>query len=77
MVKTLPIKAGDVRDLSSIPVLGRYPGEGNGTLLQYSCWENPWTEEHGSPWGHQELDMTEHMNRAVCEEEMKWRPEKQ
>ena len=24
-----------------------------------------------SPWGHQELDMTEHMNRAVCEEERK------
>ena len=22
-------------------------GEGNGTLLQYSCLENPWTEEPG------------------------------
>ena len=21
--------------------LGRSPGEGNGNLLQYSCWENP------------------------------------
>ena len=25
----------------SIPVLGRYPGEGNGNPLQYSCLENP------------------------------------
>ena len=23
------------------PGLGRYPGEGNGNPLQYSCWENP------------------------------------
>ena len=24
-----------------------YIGEGNGTPLQYSCLENPWTEEPG------------------------------
>ena len=23
------------------------PGEGNGHLLQHSCWEIPWTEEPG------------------------------
>ena len=28
-------------DLGSIPGSGRYPGEGNGTPLQYSCLENP------------------------------------
>ena len=28
-------------DLSLIPGLGRYPGEGNGNSLQYSCLENP------------------------------------
>ena len=28
-------------DPSSIPALGRSPGEGNGTPLQYSCLENP------------------------------------
>ena len=28
-------------DLGSIPGLGRSPGERNGTLLQYSCLENP------------------------------------
>ena len=27
-------------DLSSIPELGRSPGEGNGNPLQYSCLEN-------------------------------------
>ena len=26
---------------------GRSPGEGNGSPLQYSCQETPWTEEHG------------------------------
>ena len=28
-------------DPGSIPELGRFPGEGNGNLLQYSCLENP------------------------------------
>ena len=28
-------------DLGLIPGLGRYPGEGNGNALQYSCLENP------------------------------------
>ena len=30
-----------VGDLSPIPGLGRYPGEGNGYPLQYSGLENP------------------------------------
>ena len=30
-----------------IPGSGSSPGEGNGNLLQYSCWEIPWTEEPG------------------------------
>ena len=33
--------AGDVSDAGSIPALGRSPGEGNGSLLQYSCLDNP------------------------------------
>ena len=28
-------------DLGSIPGSGRFPGEGNGNPLQYSCLENP------------------------------------
>ena len=47
MVKNLPVNAGDVRDMGSIPRLGRSIGEENGNLLQYSCLENPWTEEPG------------------------------
>ena len=48
-------------DLGSIPGLGRFPGEGNGNRLQYSCLENPldrggwWTMVHGVA---KELDMT-------------------
>ena len=33
--------AGDTGDINLIPGLGRYPGEGNGNPLQYSCLENP------------------------------------
>ena len=40
MVKNLPANAGDVRDLSSIPGLGRSPGGGHRNPLQYSCLEN-------------------------------------
>ena len=40
-VKNPPAIAGDLRDVDSIPGLGRSPGEGNGNPLQYSCLENP------------------------------------
>ena len=33
--------AYNVRELGLIPGLGRFPGEGNGNPLQYSCLENP------------------------------------
>ena len=33
--------AYNVGDLGSTPGLGRFPGEGNGNPLQYSCLENP------------------------------------
>ena len=35
--KESPASAGDTRDTGSISGSGRYPGEGNGNLLQYSC----------------------------------------
>jgi len=41
LVKNLPANAGDIRDLGSIPGLGRSPGGGHGNPLQYSCLENP------------------------------------
>ena len=44
-VKNPPANAGDAGDVSSIPGLGRSPGGRNGNPLQYSCLENPCTEE--------------------------------
>ena len=40
VVKNPPAKAGDARDVGLILGLGRSPGVGNGTQLQYSCLEN-------------------------------------
>ena len=41
VVKNLPAIAEDIRDIGSVPGLGRSPGEGNGNPLQYSCLGNP------------------------------------
>ena len=41
MVKNPPASAGDLKDVGSIPELGRCPGEGYGNPLQYTCLENP------------------------------------
>ena len=53
VVKNLPANVGDTRDTGSIPGSGRFPGGGNGNLLQYSCLDNPmdrgawWATVHG------------------------------
>ena len=45
----------NVRDLGSIPGSGRFPGEGNGKPLKYSCLSNPmdrgvrWATVYGIP----------------------------
>ena len=41
VVKNLPANAEDIRDLGSIPGLGRSPGGEHGNALQYSSLENP------------------------------------
>ena len=41
VVKNLPANAGDVKEVGSIPGLGRTPGGGHGNPLQYFCLENP------------------------------------
>ena len=41
VVKNPPANAGDARDVGSVPGSGRFPGVGNGNLLQYSCLGNP------------------------------------
>ena len=60
--------AGNVGDLGSIPGLGRFPGEGHGNPLQYSCLESP----HGQrslarycPQGHKESDTTQRLSTAL------------
>ena len=53
VVKNPPANAGDVRDLGSIPGLGRSFGEGHGNPIQYSCLEDSmdrgawWATVHG------------------------------
>ena len=62
MVKNPPTKAGDIRDVGSIPGSGRSYEEGNGNPLQCSCLENP---RYGGAWGaavygrHTESNTTE------------------
>ena len=48
VVKNSPAIVGDVRDMGSIPGLGRSPGGGHGNPLQYSCLENPM--DRGASW---------------------------
>ena len=47
VVKNLPAKAGDVRDVDSIPGWGRSLEEGMATHSSILAWRIPWTEEPG------------------------------
>ena len=83
VVKNLPANPGD---LGSIPGLGRSPGEGNSSPLQYSFLENPTDRGSWRATVHgvtKDSDMTEHThthththmdteNRAVAKEEGRW-----
>ena len=67
VVKNPPAKAGDIRDVGSVPGLGRSPRDGNGNPLQYSCLDN--LMDRGAwwgyiPWGHKDSDMTEHAHTS-------------
>ena len=48
VLRSPPAEAGDTRDMGWIPGSKRFPGEGNGNSLQFSCLENP--VERGT-WG--------------------------
>ena len=60
MVKNLPANAGDIRDVGSVPGLGRSPGGEYGNTLHYSCLESPM--DRGAWWatvhGVAQLEMT-------------------
>ena len=53
MVKNLLVNTGNAGDVGLIPGSGRFPGAGNGNLLQYSCLGNStdretwWATVHG------------------------------
>ena len=66
VVKNPCANEGDAGDMGSVPELGRFPREGNGNPLQYSCLENPM--DRGAWWatvpsGHKESDTTEGLSR--------------
>ena len=65
-VKNLPANAGDA---GSILWSGRSPGGERGNLLQYPCLENPMNRGAwwASPWGHKQLDTTEHARPRVVQ----------
>ena len=59
MKKSLPANAGDVRDMGSIPGLGRSPEKDMATHSGVLAWRTPRTEVGYSPRGCKELDTTE------------------
>ena len=76
VVKNPPAIAGDIRDMGSIPRLGRSPGEGNGNSLQYSCLGNFMGKEPGRLQsvrsqrdGHNRLTNNHELNRCC---KVKW-----
>ena len=52
VVKNPSAKAGDVRDMGSIPGWGRSPGGGHGNARQYSYLENPMDRGAWQATGH-------------------------
>ena len=67
IVKNLPAKGGDRRDMGWIHGLGRSPGVGNGHLLQYSWLKNSVDRSLAgySSWGHEESNMTKWLNMII------------
>ena len=47
VVKNLPARAGDIKDVGSIPGLGRSPGGRHGSHSSILAWRIPWTKEPG------------------------------
>ena len=68
MAKDSHANLGDIRDLGSIPRLGRSPGGGHSNSLQNSCLEN--TMDRGAClWSFKELDTTERLIKKKKKEE--------
>ena len=70
VVTNLPAKAGDAGDTGSIPGWGRFPGEGNGNPVQYSCLENSMDRGACRATVHgfsKELDRTEQLTLSLLD----------
>ena len=79
VVKNLPANAGDLRDMSSIPRLGRSPRGEHDNLLQVCLPE----EFHGqeslagySPWGRRKSDMTGATEHACTHAVVRYKTER-
>ena len=67
MLKNPSTSAEDARDSGSIPGLRRFPGEGHGAPLQYSCLKNPVNKGAWLAAAHrfQELNTTERAHTHI------------
>ena len=67
VINNLPVNAEDVRDMGSIPGLGRSPRGGHGNPLQCSCLGSPmdrgawWATVHGSQRVRHDRGLNRHM----------------
>ena len=65
VVKTLPARAGDVRDAGSVPGLGRFSRGGHDNPFQYSCLGNPMDRGAGElQFAKSRTRLTEHACRG-------------
>ena len=75
MVKYPSASAGDSGDSGSIPELDRFPGGGNGSILQYFCLENPmdrgawWAMVHIVAKSQTQRIMHTHTHKASSQEQ--------
>ena len=67
VVKNPPANAGDIRDVSSIPGLGKPSGGGHGKNFSILAWRIQWQKSlvGYSPLGYNELDTTEVTQHAT------------
>ena len=73
MAQTVKESICNAGDLGLIPGLGRFPGEGNGNLLQYSCIDRGawWAAVHGVARNQTQLsDFTVTFHFHALEKEM-------
>ena len=63
VVKNTAANAGELRNAGLISGLGKSPGGGHGSPLQYSGLENPM--DCNNPWGRKELDTTERFSLSL------------